>query len=78
MFLGNDPGDILVLRIWIWLAIRGLESAGGEEPGHHQEAADEEGGTTTELVEVEDCGEGHGNINDVPGFVSWDAFLLEG
>ena len=46
-------------------AVAGLEGAGDEEEEGHEEGAGEEGGAAAEAVEVEDCGEGHEDVEDV-------------
>lgn len=65
MFLGDNPRDVLVFFVGVRVTIRSLQGARGEQPGHHEEGADEQRGTAAEAVEVEDCGEGHGDVDDV-------------
>lgn len=55
----------MFVRVVVVRAVRGLEGAGDEEEEGHEEGAGEEGGAAAETVEVEDCGEGHEDVEDV-------------
>lgn len=55
----------MFVRVVVVRAVRGLEGAGDEEEEGHEEGAGEEGGAAAETVEIEDCGEGHEDVEDV-------------
>lgn len=46
-------------------AVGCLEGADDEEEAHHQEGPDEHCGAATEAIEVDDCGKGEENVQDV-------------
>ena len=61
----EGPGDGAEVWVCVRGAIDAFERADDEEEGHHAEGAEEEGGAAAPAVEVEDCGEGEGNVEDV-------------
>ena len=58
------PGDGL-RGVGLGFAVRGLDATGDEHPGHHAEGAGEKRGATAELVDVDDGGDGHDDVDDV-------------
>lgn len=59
------PGDGAEVGVAVRAAVGAFERADDEEEGHHAEGAEEEGGTSAPAVEVEDRGEGQGDVEDV-------------
>ena len=65
--IAKDPRDGIEVGIGMGVgrAVCSLEGPGYDEPDEHSTEAEEEGGTAAPAIEVDDCGEGEGDVEDI-------------